>query len=1237
MAADPTEHVAQAKRWIAERRYPDAVRALRRALVSSPEHIEARVLLGTALLALERYDEVRVEMLAVGRKAPKELRAHRLLGEALLRSGKVDKAVEALRQALAIDPDDEASRELLAEAGEEPPPSTRTIDRWFDPEAVATVQTDVPPFVEERTGPGIVLPEAEGTSTSILVDPDFQQAIDDAGSSEITNPPVAALRAPVPQPTPQPVSRAAPQPVSRAAPQPVSRAASPGPVASSPKAAPQPALPRPVASSPKAAVPPPKPRAETEQLDLADLGAVDEPRGTHDGDSDTFELLSESALVAMSPPGPRSVAPTPSAARSVPAPQPAMRPAPAPRSVLPAARPPASTPPASAASQRVAPPPASAASQSVAPPPAAPARRSIPPGPLPAPAPSVPPPASPAPARKDGPQFLPSTHFIRDGSDTPRLLELEPAVARGRESPGVGRGEPTARGGIEPDTSSAIRTSVHERSRLRSPAFRRKIAAGAGVALVLCAVLGFVGRAWIDGRRRESLAGLVLAAEADGRPATLAAAREAAADFDDDASLALRLRLVATGVLEHAQAPAEADALLGTLSPSAMQEAEAQLGRAYLLLARGEVEGARSAATTLSADDALASEAARARALTALAIGDLARATAEARISEAAAPGSARAAALLATLLARSGDTVGALALLDGVPGGSASPAVRLARARAALVRRGAGDAELASREVQEVLGALAASSTPLEQADAHLLAAELALASGDLARAAAEVRQAQPVPHDELLRLERAEVLAATGAAEEARAWIAQLPPASSDPPRRARVLAMVALATNDLATAERAVAQAGEGGAVDLIRGRIAEASGRTAEAKSFYTRVPLSDAAMPASRTRLAALWLAEGMTAQAADAIAAAYERLPTDVELVLLFARIRLAQRDVTGARAAVVRALAGNPSSPRLLTAKAEVELAAGEAAAAAETLRGAITFASADATLQVALARALRRSGRPGDARAAVDAALRLDAGSTDALLLLAELTVEAGDAAGANAALARAEATGRAPAGELARARVRLLVATGAGAAGIATAEPLARAGRDAALFVLLGRLHAQAEQNGEAQAAFAQALRLDERDPDAHVGRALLAMRAGDLGGAGRALERALELAASVGATPELRARLEAARGRLRFESGSFADARERATAALALEPRCAEAQLLLASVTIEQGGDALTPLRAAAAGDAPPAEAIGRLALRLPPGAEACVAARRYLEAAPRGYDADAVRAVDARCR
>jgi tetratricopeptide (TPR) repeat protein len=1221
MAADSTEHVAQAKRWIAERRYPDAVRALRRALVSEPTHVEARVLLGTALLALERYDEVRVEMLAVLRRTPQELRAHRLLGEAFLRSGRVDKAVEALRQALAIDPDDEASRELLAEAGEEPPPSTRTIDRWFDPEAVATVQTDLPSFVEERTGPGIVLPEADGAPTSIVVDPDFQQAIDDVGSSEITNPPTAMSAVPRAS-----GAKAAPPPVAPVTQAAVAKAAAPltAPRALSAKAA----LPL-----TKAALPPPKPRAETEQLDLADLGAVDEGGDGHDGDSDTFESLSDSALVAMAPPAARSVRPSASPSSASPSSAspssaspssaspssasgaPVRAPAPAPRSVLPVSLPAA---------------PSSAASQSVAPPPAAPAPRSVPPGPAlrvePLPA-SVP--------QAKGPQFLPSTHFVPDGLDTPRLLEMDAGGARARD--GAGRGEPTLRGGIDPDTSSAIRTSVHERARLRSPAFRRKLALGVAVALVLLLALGLVGRAWLAGRRREALAGLVLAAEADGRPATLAAAREAAAEFDDDATAALRLRLLATGVLEHAQAPAEADALLGALSPAAMQEPEAQLGRAYLLLARGEIDGARSAATTLSADDALASEAARARALTALAIGDLARATAEARISEAAAPGSARGAALLATLLARSGDAAGALALLEGVPGGSVSPAVRLARARALLVRRAPGDGELAAREVQEVLGSLAASSTPLERAEAHLLAAGLALAAGDLARAAAEVRQAQPVPHDELLRLERAEVLAATGAADEARTLIAQLPPASSDPPRRARVMAMVALATNDFATAERAIAQAGEGGAVDLIRGRLAEASGRNAEAKSFYARVPLSDAAMPAARTRLAALWLAEGVVAQAADALAPAYERLPTDVEVVLLFARIRLAQRDPAGARAAVARALAGNPSSPRLLTTKAEVELAAGEAAAAAETLRGAIALAPADATLQVALARALRRSGRAAEARAAVDAALRLDAGSTDALLLLAELSVEAGDAAGANAALARAEATGRAPAAEIARARVRLLVATGAGAAGVATAEPLARSGRDAALFVLLGRLHAQAEQNGEAQAAFVQALRLDERDPDAHVGRALLAMRAGDLGGAGRALERALELAATVGASPELRARLEAARGRLRFESGSFADARERATAALALDPRCAEAQLLLASVTIEQGGDALPPLRAAAAGDAPPAEAIGRLALRLPPGAEACAAARRYLDAAPRGYDADAVRAVDARCR
>ncbi len=302
MAADPSEHVAQAKRLIAERRYQDAVRALRRALVSQPEHLEARLLLGTALLALERYDEVRAEMLALSRKAPKEPRAQRVLGEAYLRSGKVEKAVEALRRALALDPDDGPARELLAEAGEEPPPSTRTIDRWFDPEAVATIQTSAPDFAEEGTGPGIVLPEAGGGSTSILVDPAFQRAIDEAGSSEITNPPIA----PYQPPRPRPASLLALLPPSAPsdARAPLARGSlRPGPPSVAPASAPQPVHParRPHATlqgMPAVLGPAPRPGTrprpdETQQLELGQLEAVQE------ADADALEDSSDSAILGL--------------------------------------------------------------------------------------------------------------------------------------------------------------------------------------------------------------------------------------------------------------------------------------------------------------------------------------------------------------------------------------------------------------------------------------------------------------------------------------------------------------------------------------------------------------------------------------------------------------------------------------------------------------------------------------------------------------------------------------------------------------------------------------------------------------------------------------------------------------------------------------------------------------------------------------------------------------------------
>jgi tetratricopeptide (TPR) repeat protein len=1267
MAADPSEHVAQAKLLIAERRYQDAVRALRRALVSKPDHVEARLLLGTALLALERYDEVRAEMLALSRKVPKDARAHRLLGEAFLRGGKLDKAVEALRRALELDPDDEPARELLAEAGEEVPSRSRTMERWFDPEQVATVQTEAPEFVEEVTGPHVVMPEFRNAPASIVVDAAFQRAIEESDSSDITIPPpieqpttkqrpatLLGVASPVAVPPAQPAPVRRPKATLLGMPSPVaapSAAPAPKPAvpAPAPAFAPKPAAPAPAfAPKPAAPAPPARPAAAgppagparrdgTEQLDLGEAvevvssasvgvratdlrGASNDERPrpppkrrevTEQLDLEQLEDVDSSSSVELDASELRE-----NSTATAPRPQPAQRPA----VPAPSVRPP---PRVSAPPPAIAPPPA------LAPPPAAGPPRGFSP-----PTPSFPRPVAPAPA--------PAAPRELDPFPAPPDFDASFGQAPSRAAPRAPHGAPppstaSAQGA---DSTNQDRTNVRPASHARrSRGLLPRIAIALLTVVVVLGLTTLGVRAWLAGRRADALAALISAAEADGRAATLEAALTAltAEQDDDPESVALLARLEATGVLEHGRNSTLANSLAARLEGDDASLPNALLARTYLLLARGESDGARRAATAIDADDALASEAARARALTALASGDLTRAIGEARVSAAAATGAPRPSALLATLLSRSGDAVSALSALDGIPGGSVSPAVRLARARVLLARHAPGDREAAATEAAEVLGPLATTATPLERAGAHLVQAELAVAGGDLTRAASEAREALPAPADEAFGLARADVLVTTGAARDARAVLATLPPISSNPRRRACVTASVALALNEVDAAEQAISQLGAGGEIDLLRGRIAETRGRTDDAKTFYERVPLEDAAMPAARTRLAAILLAGGRVRQASDALAPASERLPTDVDITLLTARIRLELRDLAGARAAVERALVGGARSPRLLAMKAEIELTGGDAEAAATTLRGALALAPTDAALQLALARALRRGGHPADARAAVNAALTLEPASAEALLVLAELSTDAGDVAAANAAIAQAEATGHAPPADLARARVRVLVATGVGAAGVAAAEAIAQASRDASLYVALGRLHAQAEQDDEASDAFAQAVRLEPRNAEAWVGKVWLALRRGDLSSAARGLEKAIELADAPSTSPELRARIETARGRLRFEGGNFGDARTRAEAALALDARCAEAQLLLANIAIEQGGDPVPALRAATAGIAPPAEAIGRLALRLPRGDEACAAARRYLDAAPRGYDAEAVREVADRCR
>ncbi|MCA9611692.1 MAG: tetratricopeptide repeat protein, partial [Myxococcales bacterium] len=162
MGPNAQDAAARAKQLVSERKYQDAVRACRRLLLSKPDHVDVRVLLGQALLALGRHDEVRIEMQALLKKAPLVAPAHRLLGEAYLRARQSDNAASALREALRLDPEDEEARELLEELGEveDEMPPMETIERWFPdeptrveaaetPDAPATSPaTDAPPSVE---------------------------------------------------------------------------------------------------------------------------------------------------------------------------------------------------------------------------------------------------------------------------------------------------------------------------------------------------------------------------------------------------------------------------------------------------------------------------------------------------------------------------------------------------------------------------------------------------------------------------------------------------------------------------------------------------------------------------------------------------------------------------------------------------------------------------------------------------------------------------------------------------------------------------------------------------------------------------------------------------------------------------------------------------------------------------------------------------------------------------------
>jgi Flp pilus assembly protein TadD len=317
-------------------------------------------------------------------------------------------------------------------------------------------------------------------------------------------------------------------------------------------------------------------------------------------------------------------------------------------------------------------------------------------------------------------------------------------------------------------------------------------------------------------------------------------------------------------------------------------------------------------------------------------------------------------------------------------------------------------------------------------------------------------------------------------------------------------------------------------------------------------------------------------------------------------------------------------AIAIAPEEPEILAASALVARARGRFDQAYDALERALRIRPTDAELMVEQGEAAMLLSRLDDAQRLFDAAAALRAPPPAVHVNLARLALERGRLEMASASLGRA--TG-APELDVSRVRARILVARGAGRSGTTELGALRHGrGADVVLSTALASLLVQAEDDRAARGVIAGALRRDADDPDALILSALIDTHEGRSAGARTSLDRAERSAAARGALPSVRARILAVRARVAFDGADATEARARAEEAVRLDPLCAEAHLLLADLEIEASRDPIPELRLALAGTAPPGEAVGRLALRLGTGEERCALARRYLEIAPRGYDA-----------
>ncbi len=115
MQRDSFEFIQRGKVLIVRRKFQEAARVCRLGLLAHPSLVEGRLVLGMALMALAKYDEVLGEMRIALEREPRNSLCLLLKGEALFRKGEHQQALEVLDRARAQDPKNDKIARVVEE------------------------------------------------------------------------------------------------------------------------------------------------------------------------------------------------------------------------------------------------------------------------------------------------------------------------------------------------------------------------------------------------------------------------------------------------------------------------------------------------------------------------------------------------------------------------------------------------------------------------------------------------------------------------------------------------------------------------------------------------------------------------------------------------------------------------------------------------------------------------------------------------------------------------------------------------------------------------------------------------------------------------------------------------------------------------------------------------------------------------------------------------------------------